>query len=218
VPLTGFRWASAASSTLSSLPPCFRGKLDVEADVLLDVLQGVDRGRPTPPADTARSTSYRAGMASKKTSKDDGHIAENRRARYDYEIGETFECGLELKGAEVKSLRARNVSFGDAFAYLDDGQLWLHNLKIERYRQQSTIEELDPSRRRRLLLNKGELDRIRKLTQERGYTLVPLKMYFKGPWAKVLLGVAKGKTREDKRETIRAREASRDVARALRRG
>jgi SsrA-binding protein len=157
-------------------------------------------------------------MAAKKTSGDDGHIAENRRARYDYEIGETFECGLELKGAEVKSLRAKNVSFADAFAYLDDGQLWLHNLKIERYKQQAEIEALDPSRKRRLLVNKGELEKIRKLTQERGYTLVPLKLYFKGPWAKVLVGVAKGKTREDKRDSIRAREASRDVARAMRRG
>jgi SsrA-binding protein len=157
-------------------------------------------------------------MAPKKDSKDDGHIAENRRARYDYEIGETFECGLELKGAEVKSLRAKNVSFADAFAMLDGGELWLHSLKIDRYRQQSTIDELDPSRRRRLLVNKGELERIRKLTQERGYTLVPLKLYFKGPWAKVLVGVAKGKTKEDKRDSIRAREASRDVARALRRG
>ena len=157
-------------------------------------------------------------MASKKTSGGDGHIAENRRARYDYEIGETFECGLELKGAEVKSLRAKNVSFADAFAFLDDGQLWLHNLKIERYKQQAEIEALDPSRKRRLLVNKGELEKIRKFTQERGYTLVPLKMYFKGPWAKVLIGVAKGKTREDKRDSIRAREASRDVARAMRRG
>jgi SsrA-binding protein len=158
-------------------------------------------------------------MASKKDTKDsDGHIAENRRARYDYEIGETFECGLELKGAEVKSLRARAVSFADAFAFLDHGQLWLHNLKIERYRQQSTIEELDTTRKRRLLVNKGELEKIRKLTQERGYTLVPLKMYFKGPWAKVLIGVAKGKTKDDKRNTIRAHKASRDVARALRRG
>ena len=157
-------------------------------------------------------------MAAKKTSGDDGHIAENRRARYDNEIGETFECGLELKGAEVKSLRAKNVSFADAFAYLDDGQLWLHNLKIERYKQQAEIEALDPSRKRRLLVNKGELEKIRKLTQERGYTLVPLKLYFKGPWAKVLVGVAKGKTREDKRDSIRAREASRDVARAMRRG
>ncbi|MBM4279699.1 MAG: SsrA-binding protein SmpB [Deltaproteobacteria bacterium] len=157
-------------------------------------------------------------MPPKKDAKDDGRIAENRRARYDYEIGETFECGIELKGAEVKSLRSKNVSFADAFAMLDGGELWLHSLKIDRYRQQSTIEELDPSRKRRLLVNKGELEKIRKLTEERGYTLVPLKLYFKGPWAKVLVGVAKGKTKEDKRDSIRAREASRDVARALRRG
>jgi SsrA-binding protein len=158
-------------------------------------------------------------MAAKKQAKDkDGQIAENRRARYDYEIGDTFECGIELKGAEVKSLRAKAVSFADAFAFLDHGQLWLHNLKIDRYRQQSTIEELDPARKRRLLVNKDEVEKLRKLTQERGFTLVPLKLYFKGPWAKVLIGVAKGKTKDDKRDTIRAREASRDVARALRRG
>jgi SsrA-binding protein len=157
-------------------------------------------------------------MTSKKDSRGDGLIAENRRARYDFEIGETFECGIELKGAEVKSLRAKNVSFADAFAMLEHGELWLHSLKIDRYRQQSTIEELEPRRKRRLLVSKKEIEKMRKLTQERGFTLVPLRLYFKGPWAKVLVGVAKGKTKDDKREGIRAREASRDMARALRRG
>ncbi|HEY1099171.1 MAG TPA: SsrA-binding protein SmpB, partial [Myxococcota bacterium] len=128
-------------------------------------------------------------------------IAENRRARYDFEIGDTLECGIELVGAEVKSLRMKAVSFADAFAEISNGQLWLHSVKIDRYRQ-SNIDIVEPSRRRRLLANAKEIEKFRRLTAERGYTLIPLKLYFKGPWAKCLIGLAKGKTKGDKRETI----------------
>jgi SsrA-binding protein len=160
-------------------------------------------------------------MAEKKKSKADADgiiaIAENRRARFDFEIGETLECGIELVGAEVKSLRNKAVSFADAFADIANDQLYLHNVKIDRYRQ-STVDIVEPSRKRRLLANAKEIEKFRRLVQERGFTLIPLKLYFRGPWAKCLVGLAKGKNKGDKRETIQKREADRDMARALRRG
>ncbi len=160
-------------------------------------------------------------MGEKKKNKADADgitaIAENRRARYDFEIGETLECGIALVGAEVKSLRNKAVAFADAFADIHNGELWLHNVKIDRYRQ-STVDVVEPSRKRRLLANEKEIEKFRRLIQERGYTMIPLKLYFKGPWAKCLLGLAKGKNKGDKRETIQKREADRDVARVMRRG
>ena len=153
----------------------------------------------------------------KKQGKDDGSIAENRRARFEYEIGETLECGIVLVGSEVKSLRNKAVAFADAFAEIKDGELWLHGVKIDRYKQ-STVDVVEPARKRRLLASKKEIEKLNKLVAERGYTLVPLKLYFKGPWAKCLIGVARGKDKGDKRDTIRKREADRDVARVMRRG
>ena len=153
----------------------------------------------------------------KKKSAGDGSIAENRRAKYDYEIGDTLECGIVLVGSEVKSLRNKAVAFADAYADIQNGELWLYNVKIDRYAQ-STVDVVEPARKRRLLANKGEIEKLRKLVAERGYTIIPLMLYFKGPWAKCLLGLARGKNKEDKRDTVRKREADRDVARALRRG
>src|SRR5262249_8626437 len=117
---------------------------------------------------------------------DDGLVADNRRARYDYEIGETIECGLELVGSEVKSLRAKAVSFSDAYAIVKDGELLLLGLKIDRWKNQSTHTEVAPDRTRRLLAKKSEIDDLRKSVQQKGCTLIPLRLYFKGPWAKVL--------------------------------
>ena len=158
-------------------------------------------------------------MAEKKKSKGqaDGSIAENRRARFDFEIGDTVECGIELVGAEVKSLRNKAVGFADAYVEVTNGQLWLHNVKIDRYKQ-STVDVVEPMRKRRLLANAKEIEKLRKMVAERGYTIIPLKLYFKGAWAKCLVGLARGKTKGDKRDTIRKREADRDVARALHRG
>jgi SsrA-binding protein len=153
----------------------------------------------------------------KKKSPDDGLIADNRKARFEYEIMDTLECGLDLRGSEVKSLRMKQVSFVDAFAQIEgDGQLFLHSLKIDRYRQ-SSVDIVEPTRKRRLLANREEIVRLQRLVREKGYTLVPLRLYFKGPWAKVLLAVARGKNNEDKRATIRAREAKRDIEREMRR-
>jgi SsrA-binding protein len=149
--------------------------------------------------------------------KEDWLIAENRRARYDYEIGETIECGIELQGAEVKSLRNKAVSFSDAYAVVENGQLMLRGLKIDRWKNASTHVEIAPDRPRRLLASKDEIEDLRKSVAQRGFTLLPLKLYFKGPWAKVLIGVGKGKSHDDKRETLKRREADRDMQRALRR-
>ena len=155
---------------------------------------------------------------SKKKQPEDTTIAENRRARHDYAIDDTIEVGIELKGAEVKSLRARAVSFSDAYAMVSkDGQLMLHGLKIDRWKNASTHVVIEPARIRRLLANREEIERLQKAVQQRGYSIIPLKLYFKGPWAKVLLGLGKGKTFEDKRETLKKREADRDMERALRR-
>ncbi len=155
--------------------------------------------------------------AAKKKQNDDGSIAENRKAKFEYSIGETFECGIVLVGSEVKSLRMKAVSFGDAYAQIERDELVLRGLKIDRYRQTS-VDIVEPARARKLLVSKKEIAKLKKLTTEKGYTLVPVRMYFKGPWAKVLIGVGKGKTHEDKRESIKKREMDRDVARVMRRG
>jgi SsrA-binding protein len=156
-------------------------------------------------------------MAAKKPP-DDTLVAENRRARHDYEIVDTLECGIELQGAEVKSLRARAVAFADAYALVKGDELVLLGLKIDRWKNASTHVELAPDRTRRLLVKKDEIDKLKKLVQQRGFSIIPLKIYFKGPWAKLLLGIGKGKTHEDKRETLKKREADRDMERAMRRG
>lgn len=144
-------------------------------------------------------------------------IAENRRARFEYEIGDTYEAGLELKGSEVKSLRARHVNFADAYAIVKNGEAFLLGLKIEPYAQ-ATHEQHEADRTRRLLLRRDEIDRCIRAIEHKGLTLIPLKLYFKKGWAKVLIGVAKGKTKSDRREDVKRREADREVARVLRRG
>lgn len=156
-------------------------------------------------------------MTPKKRPDADTTIAENRRARHDYAIDETLEVGIELKGSEVKSLRARAVSFADAYALVEKDQLILHGLRIDKWKNASTHVVVEPDRKRRLLANAREIEDLKKAVQQRGCSLIPLKIYFKGPWAKVLIGVGKGKTHEDKRDTIRKREADRDMERAMRR-
>jgi SsrA-binding protein len=153
-------------------------------------------------------------VAEKKRA-DDGLIAENRRARHDYEISETLECGIELVGAEVKSLRAKSVSFKDSYCLVENDQLVLCGLQIDRWKAASTHEELNPTRKRRLLVHATEIERLRKATQRGGLSIIPLKLYFKGPWAKLLVGLGKGKTHGDKRDSLKRREADRDMERAL---
>jgi len=142
-------------------------------------------------------------------------VAENRKARRDYEITETIECGMALLGAEVKSLRLHRVSFTDSYAIAKDGELWLMGLRIDRWVNQSTHTIVGPARNRRLLATKAEIARLSEMLAEKTCSLIPLRIYFKGPWAKIQLGVGRGKTHEDRREDIKKREADREIARAL---
>lgn len=141
-------------------------------------------------------------------------VATNRRARHEYWIEETHEAGITLTGTEVKSLRAGHVNLADAFARVDGGEAWLHHLHISPY-EQGNIQNHDPMRTRKLLLHKREILRLGARVQQRGYTLVPLRIYFRRGVAKVELGLARGRHTYDKRERIAERDAERRIARAL---
>jgi SsrA-binding protein len=141
-------------------------------------------------------------------------VATNRKARFDYHIEESVEAGIELRGSEVKSLRTRQVSFADSYARVLDNECWLIGLQLTVY-DKAHVQVPDVVRRRRLLLNRREISKLRAKTEVAGRTLVPLEIYFKGPWAKVLLGVARGKTHGDKRAALREAEVRRDIKRVL---
>jgi len=143
-------------------------------------------------------------------------IARNRRARHDYHIEDTFEAGLVLTGTEVKSLRAGRASLTEAFAQISGDELWLHGLHIPEYAQ-GTWTNHDPRRTRKLLLHRKEIDRLASQVAERGFTIVPLSLYFSGGKAKVELALARGKRTYDKRRDLAQRDAAREVDRALRR-
>jgi len=143
-------------------------------------------------------------------------IARNRRARHDYHIEETFEAGLVLTGTEVKSLRAGRASLTEAFAQISGDELWLHGLHIPEYAQ-GTWTNHDPRRTRKLLLHRKEIDRLASQVAERGFTIVPLSLYFSDGKAKVELALARGKRTYDKRHDLARRDAAREVDRALRR-
>jgi len=136
----------------------------------------------------------------------------NRKARHEYHIEETYEAGLVLKGTEVKSLREGNASLGEAFAYLKDGEVWLKGMYIKPYKHAS-YENHDERRERKLLLNKREIADMDKAINKKGYTLAPLKIYFKKGYAKVLIGIAKGKQQHDKRQDIKERDVKRELER-----
>jgi SsrA-binding protein len=139
-------------------------------------------------------------------------IAENRKARHNFAVNETFECGIMLLGNEVKSLRARHVNFSDSYAMLKAGEIFLIGLKIEKYAFATyTTHEVD--RTRKLLLHKKEIKKISRDLKEKGFTLVPLKIYFKNGKAKVMIGLAKGQTKYDKRHAIKKRETDIDLRR-----
>ena len=144
----------------------------------------------------------------------DGTVLTNRKARHDYAILDVWECGIVLHGAEVKSLREHHANLQDAYARVDDGEIWLNGMHILPYA--FSRAELDPVRRRKLLLHAHEIEEIKRKTEEKGLTLVPLKVYFKDGRAKLELGRAKGKKNYDKRHALAERDAQRDVERALR--
>lgn len=154
-------------------------------------------------------------MASETRDRDDVRtVATNRRARHDYVIEETYEAGIVLTGTEVKSLRDGRANLQDAFARIENGEVWLHHLHISPYSHASVFNH-DPTRPRKLLLHRREILRLHSRAVQRGYTLVPLRIYFRRGLAKVELAVARGRRIYDKRERIAEREAERRIARAL---
>ena len=141
-------------------------------------------------------------------------IARNRRASHDYFIEETFEAGIVLKGTEIKSIRAGRVNLSDAHARIMNGEVQLINMHIAPYEQGNRFNH-DPTRTRKLLLHRHEIDKLWGLTQRQGYTLVPLKLYIKNGYAKILIGLGKGKKRFDKREDLKQKQMKRDIDRAM---
>jgi len=141
-------------------------------------------------------------------------VAQNKRARFDFSLEDRFEAGLVLTGSEVKSLREGNVSLSDAYGLFRGDEIFLVNCHIGEYRAASVFGH-GPLRDRKLLLNRREIEKLRGKVEQRGYTLVPLSIYFKEGWAKVEMALARGKTHEDRRDTIAERESKREMDRAL---
>jgi SsrA-binding protein len=142
-------------------------------------------------------------------------VADNRKARHDYFIEESYEAGVVLTGSEIKSVRAGRVNLRGGYARVVGGEAWLYDTHIATYDQSGKYFNHEPTRPRKLLLHRREISRIVGQVERQGYTLVPVRMYLKGRRAKVELGLAKGKKLYDKREDIARREAQRDIDRAL---
>ena len=141
-------------------------------------------------------------------------IAQNRKARHDYHIEDTWEAGLVLMGTEVKSLRLGRASLVDGFAEIDEHEIWLHGVHIPEY-SQGTWTNHAARRRRKLLLHRAEIDKIERKVNDKGYTLVPLQLYFKDGRAKVEIALAKGKKAYDKRHTLAEKQADREKEQAI---
>jgi len=144
-----------------------------------------------------------------------GDVASNRRATHKYELVERFEAGIELTGSEVKSLREGKAQIGDAYAVIEDGEVWLRNSHIPPYAPASD-ENHDPERPRKLLLHRYQIERLIGRLDRKGLTMIPTRIYFKGPRAKVELALARGKEQRDRRREIRDREVRREVEREMR--
>ncbi|MFO7168979.1 MAG: SsrA-binding protein SmpB [Chloroflexota bacterium] len=142
-------------------------------------------------------------------------VADNRKARHDYFIEETYEAGIVLTGSEIKSIRNGRVNLRGGYARVVNGEVWLYDVHIASYEQSGKYFNHEPTRPRKLLLHRREISRIVGQVERQGYTLVPLRLYLKGRRAKVELGLARGKKLYDKREDIAKREARRDIERAM---
>ena len=142
-------------------------------------------------------------------------VSDNRQARFQYEILETYEAGIELRGTEVKSIRAGRVNLRDGFAQIRDGEAWLFNVHVSPHNTAGEYFNHDPRRTRKLLLNRQEIRKLIGKVEEKGLTLVPLKMYLKGGWLKVSIGLGRGKKLHDKRESLKRKQDSREIARAI---
>ena len=148
----------------------------------------------------------------KKRAPESGDVATNRRARHKFELVERMEAGIELLGTEVKSLRGGKAQMTDAYAVVEDGEVWLRNLHIPPY-PPAARENHEPMRTRKLLLHRAEIERLIGKSQQKGLTLIPVRIYFKGPRAKVELALAKGKEGRDRRREIAERDVRREVER-----
>ena len=178
------------------------------------MLEQAGRNRENPVAKTAKKK--------KKEAPDREHdnerlIAQNRRARHEYEVLDTVECGIVLVGSEVKSLRTGRLSLDEAYGRIKQGEVWLIGCDIPEYVQANQFNH-QPKRPRKLLLHRREIKKCAGKAYERGLTLVPLKMYFKEGRAKVLLGICRGRKTYDKRESLKKAAVSRDIQRTMRRG
>jgi len=141
-------------------------------------------------------------------------IATNKKAYHDYFIEETFEAGIVLQGTEVKSLRLGNVNLKESFCRIKDGEVFINNMNISPY-EQGNRENHDPTRMRKLLLHHAEIDKLIRLTEQKGLALLPTKIYFKNSLAKLEIGIGRGKKLHDKRETLKRKEADREMDRAI---
>jgi len=149
--------------------------------------------------------------------KADGKVlAQNKKASHDYFIEDTYECGMVLTGTEIKSLRLGRANIGDAFATIRNGEAFIHNVHISPFEQGNRHNPTDPTRARKLLLKKAEIRKLFGLAKQEGYTLVPLKIYVRNGFAKLLIGLGRGKKQYDKRESAAKKDAQRDIQRALR--
>lgn len=144
-------------------------------------------------------------------------VATNRKARHDYEVLESYEAGMVLRGSEVKALRNGKANLKDSYASVEDGEVWLYNVHIGPYQPAGKYQQHDPERTRKLLLSRREIDRLFGVTVEKGLTLVPLRIYFRDGRAKVELAVARGRKAYDKREKMRKEAARREIEQELRR-
>lgn len=143
-------------------------------------------------------------------------LISNRKARHDYHVLETLEAGIVLMGTEVKSLRQGNANLQDSYAQVKEGEVWLHGMHINPY-EQGNINNHEPRRTRKLLLQKSQIRKLVSSMRDKGLTLIPLSVYFKGPYAKVEFAIARGKRSFDKREAVAKREAEREIAKRLKR-
>jgi SsrA-binding protein len=166
--------------------------------------------RPTP---TATIPASRRPLDAEPVIK---RIAQNRRARHEYEIIEIFECGIELKGGEVKSLRLGQVQLQDSYARVDEGELWLLGVHIAPYEYAHGFGYVEPDRRRKLLLHRGQIDELAGRVAQQSLTLVPLSLYFKDGRAKAEIALARGRRIYDKRRALQERDANREAQRAIR--
>lgn len=154
-------------------------------------------------------------MAPKKN-QENKPLAQNKKASHDYFIEETYEAGIVLTGTEIKSVRNGRANINDAFATIRNGEMYVNNMHISPFEQGNRHNPTDPTRARKLLLHKVQIHKLLGLSKQEGYTIVPLKIYVRNGYAKLLIGLGKGKKNYDKRDTAAKRDAERDIQRALR--